>query len=311
MNTHLKLVTCWLWSAIGSWTSIPKGVIKRDKMENSLVEIHTAEAISETNFAEYGSNAQKEKLAAEVLKKNGVTKAEFDSSLSFYSSRLDLYMKIYQKVTERLVAQKENLTESVLAFERTLMTPVGDTVDIWNKSSQIVLEPGVLANRVHEIKVDTNFHNDYQLVLNFKLLNQPADSNTYVRVVLGNAATNEITKAVSQNINQPGWNTVSFEDKEYKLGDNVFTSFTLIQRGKPVHELYIDSISLMRYHKKGTENIHGVYSVASEAGKAADSALVIPEGAPDRNAIGELERQRVITGDSVTPTLDKNSVNVK
>ena len=42
-----------------------------DKMENILVEIHTAEAISETNLAVYGSNAKKEKLAAEVLKKNG------------------------------------------------------------------------------------------------------------------------------------------------------------------------------------------------------------------------------------------------
>ena len=110
----------------------------------SLVDIHIAEGITEQNSSVYGTTEQKQRLAAEALSKNGVTKAEFDSSLTFYSTRLDLYMKIYQRVTTRLNEQKENLTESVLAYERLLLTPWGDSVNIWNKSSQLVLYPNMM-----------------------------------------------------------------------------------------------------------------------------------------------------------------------
>ena len=322
MNTHLKIVYVLLFLAFFSCTNIPKGVIKMNKMENILVDIHTAEAVSEMNYTEYGSTEQKENFAAEILKKNGVTKAEFDSSLSFYSGRLDLYMKIYQKVSERLTAQKDQLKESVLAYERSLLTPYGDSVNIWKKSAQLILTPGVLGNKILEVKVDTNFWKEDVLELKFKLMNQPKDSNSYIIAALGNSTTNDNSTAISEHINKTGWYTLTVNDDEYKQGDNIFTSFTLIERGKSPTEIYIDSITLMRYHKKGV--IHTVQESASQDSITASSdslknivkdSLVNQENIsnePDKKLrnIDKNETEISNSSDSVK-LLDNNSVNIK
>ena len=249
MRNHFKIVVLLLFIAFASCVNIPKGVIRMDKMENILVDIHTAEAISDQFSNEYNTAEQKQRIAAEMLKKNGVTKAEFDSSLSFYSTRLDLYMKIYQKVSERLNAQKELLSESVLAYERALLTPYGDSVDIWNKNNQLILVPGLTANKFHEIKVDSNFRDGDKLVLNFKINNAPIDSSSYILAILGKSNATEKVTAKSENINKPGWANIEIEDNSYKEGENIYVTYSFVSRNRKESEIYIDSISLYRYHK--------------------------------------------------------------
>lgn len=227
---------------------VPDGVLNRKKMENVLYEVHIAEGIMEEYPLKYRSAESKQKLLATVFQDNGITKAEFDSSMVYYGAHLDQYMKIYQKVTERLNQQKELASAQLLAYERSLLTPEGDSVNIWKHPAQRIIDPALLAaTAIFEIKGDSNFRADDRLIWKMRFDNLPPDSLAYLYVALGVSAKDTTIQTAASSIGN-GWFSLELTAPLLGDKDKIFGSVSLINRRDTLlTPVYIDRISLMRY----------------------------------------------------------------
>ena len=81
--------------------TVPSEYIQPDEMEEILYDYHIAQAMSRNSV---GSEADlnKQVYLDAVLKKYGISEADFDSSLVYYYSRADRFKEIYSHVSERL-----------------------------------------------------------------------------------------------------------------------------------------------------------------------------------------------------------------
>jgi len=139
--------------------SVPSQYIQPGDMEDILYDYHVAQAMVRTKG---GSNTELEKrnLMDAVLKKHEVSQADFDSSLVYYYTRADRLKDIYRDVSERLSENAQQLGAAVSDLNLySQYSATGDTANIWNQASNVLLIPRPTHNRFDfTIKVDTSFY---------------------------------------------------------------------------------------------------------------------------------------------------------
>ena len=220
---------------VGACSSVPDGVLKPRKMEQVLYETHIAEALIDEYPSRYRTADDKQQLVAAVFRDNGITKAQFDSSMGYYSAHLDQYMKIYDRVTARLNAEADRAQEAKLAYERTLLTPVGDSVDIWRRGRQLVINPLLgSATQQFEIKGDTNFRADDRIVWSLRLANLPDSAQGYLCATFGYRTKDTV---VVTTLFPKADTTLRLELNLPLLGDattKLFGALTMLSATKPL-----------------------------------------------------------------------------
>mgnify|MGYP001028128622 CR=1 FL=1 len=102
ITAYLLVLTSVRLGVLISSCSRPKEVLGRKDMEKLMYDIYIAEAMIENDYNEFGSPEKKEALIRGVFRKHGITQAQWDTSLSWYSDRIDLYMKMNDSVKARL-----------------------------------------------------------------------------------------------------------------------------------------------------------------------------------------------------------------
>ena len=142
----------------------PYGVMSEGEMEDVLVDYHLALAMAELQTGDLTENRYI--LVQAALKKHGVTEAELDTSLIYWCRNSEKFVKICNRVSERLnfmaesqgVERQEKNPYSYLATE-------GDTANVWNLRKGVVLIPNVVDNIYSfSIEADTTYHaGDYFL----------------------------------------------------------------------------------------------------------------------------------------------------
>ncbi len=90
----------------------PKGILSSRKMRNVLYDLHRAEAIIQVTGMYYGHNEELARYYEVVLDKNNVTKAQFDSSLVWYTDHPQIFNKIYPKVLKRCEEETQMWNET-------------------------------------------------------------------------------------------------------------------------------------------------------------------------------------------------------
>lgn len=135
----------------------PKGFIEPTKMEEVLYDYHLGLSMS-TNLP-YTENYKKESFRNYIFAKHGVTAAQFDSSMVWYTRHSKQMTDIYTNLTTRFKDQRTNLQDLIALRDNTFKSSlVGDTVDIWQGSSLHWLTDYPLTNKVlFEMKADSNF----------------------------------------------------------------------------------------------------------------------------------------------------------
>ena len=149
----------------------PSQYIQPDDMEDILVDYYMAKAMAqrdnglniderEYNFALY---------TEAVLKKHGVTQADFDSSLVYYYTRADRFDVILQRVSDRLAEQalvmgaSEGEIGKYASFNAT-----GDTANVWADRMTAVLLPVPPYNRWEfNITADSTYRKGDALMMMF------------------------------------------------------------------------------------------------------------------------------------------------
>lgn len=135
---------------------IPGDIIQPRKMENVLYDYHLSMGMSGNS-----KNTEKEALKKYVFQKHGITEAEFDSSMVWYTRESNELLAIYTNLDKRFTREYEHVGRLLESRDEssTRMSMSGDTVDIWRKGKIHWFSNAPLKQKLtFEIKADTTFH---------------------------------------------------------------------------------------------------------------------------------------------------------
>lgn len=147
---------------------VPGKYIQPDEFEDILYDYHLADAMVDNNGtdeAKYQTTLNREA----VLKKYGITQAEFDSSLVYYVRHADRLHKIYENLSKRLSDEALALGASANDISQYGdMTSAKDTSNMWRGVPSCVLMPDAPYNTMSfEIKADSTYHKGDKLIFSF------------------------------------------------------------------------------------------------------------------------------------------------
>ena len=145
----------------------PSDVLSESKMEKILYQYHLAQALASVGDS---SEVKGRAYVLACLRDNGVSEAEFDSSLVWYYQHMEVLQKIYERIGERLHAELGDVGEAANEVNRySALGSTGDTANVWNGHSYYLLSGNGFDNRItFELKGDTVFKPGDQLMLNFR-----------------------------------------------------------------------------------------------------------------------------------------------
>ena len=155
MKFRWTLIACLaLLTSCGK--EIPDEIIQPSKMERVLYDYHLTLGMSENS-----KNTEKEARKNYVFQKHGITSAEFDSSMVWYTRESKELMSIYENLNKRFKREYEHVERLLESREEanTRSFASGDTVDVWMKEDILWFTKAPLNNRLtFEIKADSTFH---------------------------------------------------------------------------------------------------------------------------------------------------------
>lgn len=112
----------------------PSSVLSSREMRALLIDLHRADAVLQVAGYNYGHDEAVAKYYQSVLDKHGVTQAQFDSSLVWYTDNPQIFDKIYPRVVAELEKEQQAWKERYIqagqreVVERDLR-PVEDVID--------------------------------------------------------------------------------------------------------------------------------------------------------------------------------------
>ena len=167
----LRLLLCGLVTVLVlSGCFRPKGVLSQSTMTDVLVDMHKTDAILAENNTAYGQYSKKAPYYNYIFKKYGITKAEFDSTLVWYTKNPQKFENMYDDVIKRLTALQKDVDDN--KFHPIDYANIGkERLDIWNKPTHHKFSKDSVRTKVDfEIKSDNLLYGDvYELKLRLKI----------------------------------------------------------------------------------------------------------------------------------------------
>ena len=104
MKLNWLVIVCVLLAVVGCR---PRGVLSNNEMREVLYDLHRADGAIQVAGYNYSHDQEVAGYYKNVLEKHGITQAQFDSSLVWFTDNPQIFNKIYPKVIERLEADFE------------------------------------------------------------------------------------------------------------------------------------------------------------------------------------------------------------
>lgn len=209
----------------------PKGVLSDSEMIQLMADLEVAEGYFLT--CDQGDYDEKDRLGAlqYVLDKHHLTKAEFDSTMTWYGRNIDDYQKLCYKVDEELILRQKKVVGTVIEEEAV--------ADMWPYSRHFAMNSlSSSDNLVFSIKPSELLPGD-RISWKMKFINLP-DGNVMMGV--------EYEDGNSMYSYQPmtGQNKValSLQTDTARRVKRVFGALRINSRGRET--LWIDSVYLSR-----------------------------------------------------------------
>ena len=255
--------------------TVPSEYIQPGDMEDILYDYHLALAMSrQKGGREVDFN--RSLYFQSVLKKHGVTEAEFDSSLVYYYSHVYRLKDIYSEVNQRLSDEATSLGVAVGDINRySQYSTTGDTANIWNQQTDLLLVPCPTMNRYDfTVKVDSSFKKGDSFMFQFmsEYIWQSGSKDLTVCIVCkyeGDSiiqTANHVSVAGTAQVRIPA-------NRKNKLTD--MRGFIYLNDGNDDGNnrkmLFISQIQLIRFHDKTAENEEITNDESSTETPAKDS----------------------------------------
>ena len=268
---------------------VPSEYIQPDDMEDTLYDYFVSEGMAreENNNGGRVIEYRRELYFNAVLKKYDVTRAEFDSSLVYYYTRADRFVKIWKNVQDRLGEAAIEYGASAGEVETfTARSLTGDTANIWNGTISQVLVPYAPYNRLqYYIQADTAFRKGDSFMLtwysNFLYQSGSKDAVAYMAIRYKNDSIVSQTVHFSvDGISQLRMEGCDEPVKEIK-------GFVYLGQGyentSAMRMLILSDIHLIRFHKNAT-----VVKEPEPKKSVTDSLSEVPDSLrPRHHRLGE------------------------
>lgn len=149
--------------------STPEDIIDESTMEDILYDYHIMHSAAYQQ--KDSANIYMHRYADAVFDKYGVTEAEFDSSLVWYSTHTEKLYKIYENINERLEAEASALGSDVsFKSQYSDLSANGDTANIWNGKIFYLLSAKNERYVTFSIDADSSFHPRDKFMLHYNSL---------------------------------------------------------------------------------------------------------------------------------------------
>ena len=235
----------------------PDTVLSDTVMENVLYDYHIAKALGEQENR--GENYKRVLYVDYVYQKHGITEAQFDSSMVWFSRHPDVLGEVYKKVTDRLRAEEANVEWLVALREhKPLTSQAGDSVDIWAWQPVYQLSGMPMDNRVtFTFPSDSNFKARDTLRWSVRFAfaaSDMCDSLHAPVMALQMRFANDSVIGDYVQVREEGRQMLTLTSDT--LGDiKEVSGFVYYPRQDSVRPLVLDGISLMRYHARGVDSL--------------------------------------------------------
>ena len=233
--------------------SVPSEYIQPDAMEDLIYDYHVAQGIA---MLQDGSQDYNRRLNFElVLKKHGLTQAQFDSSLVYYYTRADRFQEIYKHVQERLNNEAEKYGAAVSEGPIKAASLSGDTSDVWKGNRALML----LNDRPYHLyqfaqKADTAYRagDSFMLSMNTTWLMQ--QGNRQATVYLAITYANDSTVKQYSTVSSSGNTTLRIPYCKERVKE--IKGFVMCGMRPSTDDtnslcvLFVNNIQLFRFHNK-------------------------------------------------------------
>ena len=123
-SLYVMVLLSTLATLIACKPGVPKEYIQPGDLEDILYDYYVAQALAADEHTD-NTNFERSRYFLAVLKKHGVTQAEFDSSMVYYYGHLDRLKPIYLEVTLSITNSRSSLklmsTESVMPSNHLIL----------------------------------------------------------------------------------------------------------------------------------------------------------------------------------------------
>ncbi len=259
---------------------VPSEYIQPDDMEDILYDYHLMQSMAYYNADTNSTAFNKHLLYHAVLKKYGITEAEFDSSLVYYYTHAKTFNEIYSEVESRMEAEAVRLGASAGEMgQYSLLTADGDTANIWRNASSKVLLPVPPYNKfTFAIEADTTFRRGDSFVFNFMssfvYQNGTKDAVVYMAVAYDNDSiasfANHISVSGQSQMRIPG---------NFRNGIKRIDGFVCLNQGNDESMtqklMFIDGIQLIRFHPQISRDT--ISQTTSSKLEETDSMKSVPQ----------------------------------
>ena len=281
--------------------SVPSGLIQPDELEEILYDYHLAQAMAENGGGD-SVNFRRYSYIQAVFDKYGVTEAEFDTTMIWYSSHATYLREIYQRLRERYSGNVAALgaamgTGDVFAN----LNAQGDTANIWQGQAFTVLKPLFAVNRMaFSVEADTTFRRGDALLWRFDSRqiahgrSNEAYAGFYVRY------DNDSTAGVVQRIYSNNRMQLRLEGDTARVIREI-GGFVYCASGESDEEprfLVLQDFMLIRFHKKvepvKADTMQAASMVADSVPSGADSVRNVSPTSNRRLSPAELRDSRPV-----------------
>jgi len=240
--------------------SVPSRFIQPGDMEDLLVDYHIAQAMATQNSRKDDERSFNETLYfAAVLEKYGYTKAEFDTSLTYYYTRADRFAGMYKNVVKRLNESAMSLGASEGELTRyNKLSLNSDTVDVWEGRLSAMLMPYPPYNRIDfEQKADTSFRkgDSFLFIVHNDFIYQDGMRTAEACIVMKYDNDTVVSKAF--NLSSSGVNQIRVPMLENRKVKDIRGYIYLApekQVSSTLKMMIVKNIQLIRMHKKKEED---------------------------------------------------------
>lgn len=288
----------------GCKPGVPMDVIGPTEMEEILYDYHIAQAVAETSGDSV--NIRRFRYVQAVFDKHGITEAEFDSTMIWYSKHAVYLQSIYNNLRERYSSEVAALGAVKGGNDVfTDLTMQGDTANIWHEYPFTVLKPHFTEDKLlFTMTPDTTFKKGDSFVwrLNTRFISEKRKRNDAV-VALYMKFENDSVVGTTQKIYSEGKIEIKLEGDTSlnikRLGGYVYLKKK--EDDKDAKLLLLDNIQLIRMHSNLVPKIE---IINEESDIPSDSINVVSDTIKVDNTV-TTEHHRM------TPTELRDSRNVE
>jgi len=152
VTLSVLVCTCFFVACTGR----PSGVLNQSDMADVLTDLHKLDGSLAAKGLMYGSSPEKTAYYNSVLKKHGVTKAQFDSSLVWYTKNPMRFDRVYTNVMLNLDNQAKDIRNGKYhPIDSVELDKI--KFQIWNKRTKYVLTKDSVRTHIDFEIPDQNF----------------------------------------------------------------------------------------------------------------------------------------------------------